>query len=293
MFKTLAVTLARMAPPSRHLILALAASLLLHAVVLSIHFRLPEALMRAKDRALDVILVNSKSQSQPANAQARAQANLDGGGNTDEDRRIKTPLPALQETRDGDDLMRAKKRIADLEARRQQLLTQARSSKSVRRDDRKNEPQPTPQPAPGTTLADIATAMIQLQGQIDRQTEAYNKRPKKHFFSPRTSAYRYAQYVEDWRQKIERIGNLNYPEAAKGKLYGYLIITVEIRADGTVATVEIDRSSGKHILDDAARRIVQLGDPYPPFPPDIRRDTDILSITRTWTFTNSDRLQAE
>ena len=285
--------LARMDPPSRHLTLALAASLLLHALLLSIHFRLPEALMRAKDRALDVILVNSRSQSQPVDAQARAQANLDGGGNTDENRRIKTPLPALQETRDGDDLVQARKRVADLEARRQQLLTQAKSTRSVRPDDRKIDPQPTPHAVEGFDLASNALAIARLQGQIDRQTEAYNQRPKKHFFSPRTSAYRFAQYVEDWRQKIERIGNLNYPEAARGRLYGSLIITVEIKADGSVATVEIDRSSGKKILDDAARRIVQLAGPYAPFPPDIRRDTDILSITRTWSFTSSDRLHAE
>jgi len=282
-----------MDPPSRHFTLALAASLLLHALVLSIHFRLPEALMRAKDRALDVILVNSRSQSRPSDAQARAQANLDGGGNTDDNRRIKTPLPALQETRDGDDLVQARKRVADLEARRQQLLTQARSSQSVRPDERKNDPLPTFQQAPGLDLASNALAITRLQGQIDRQTEAYNQRPKRHFYSPRTSAYRFAQYVEDWRQKIERIGNLNYPEAAKGRLYGSLIITVEIKADGTVAMVEIDRSSGKNILDDAARRIVHLAGPYAPFPPDVRRDTDILSITRTWSFTSSDRLQSE
>ncbi|TRZ65910.1 MAG: energy transducer TonB [Rhodocyclaceae bacterium] len=282
-----------MDPPSRHFTLALAASLLLHALLLSIHFRLPEALMRAKDRALDVILVNSKSQSRPTDAQARAQANLDGGGNTDENRRIKTPLPALHETRDGDDLIQAQRRVAELEAHRQQLLTQTRSSRSVRPEERKKDPQPTLQQAPGLDLASNALAIARLQGQIDRQTEAYNQRPKRHFYSPRTSAYRFAQYVEDWRQKIERIGNLNYPEAAKGRLYGSLIITVEIKADGSVATVEIDRSSGKHVLDDAARRIVQLAGPYAPFPPDIRRDTDILSITRTWSFTSSDRLQSE
>ena len=285
--------LSRMDPPSRHFTLALGASLLLHAIVLSIHFRLPDALMRAKDRALDVILVNSKSQRRPVDAQARAQANLDGGGNSDEKRRIKTPLPALQDNRVGDDLTMAQRRVAELEARRQQLLTQTRSSKAVRTEDRKDDPQPALPATQGFDLASNALAIARLQGQIDRQTDAYNQRPKKHFFSPRTSAYRFAQYVEDWRQKIERIGNLNYPEAARGKLYGSLIITVEIKADGSVATVEIDRSSGKNILDSAARRIVQLAGPYAPFPPDIRRDTDIVSITRTWSFTSSDRLQSE
>lgn len=285
--------LARMDPPSRHFTLALLASLLLHAVLLSIHFRLPEALMHAKERALDVILVNSKSARAPSEAQARAQANLDGGGNTEENTRIKTPLPAAQMTREGDDLLEAQRRIADLEARQRQLLTQAHSRQAIQPADRKGDPQPIPQPAPGLDLASNAMAIARLQGQIDRQTEAYNRRPKKHFFSPRTSEYRFAQYVEDWRQKVEQIGNLNYPEAAKGKLYGTLVITVEINADGSVALIEIDRSSGKKILDEAALRIVRLAGPYAAFPPTIRRDTDIIAITRTWSFTRADMLQAD
>lgn len=285
--------LARMPPPTRNFTLALTASMLLHAVILSIHFRLPEALMHAKEHALDVILVNSRSVRPPRDAQARAQANLEGGGNTEENLRIKTPLPAMQMARNGDDLIEAQRRVAELETRQQQLLTQARSSHSIRPDDRKSDPQPTPQATPGLDLARNALAIARLQGQIDRQTEAYNQRPKKHFFSPRTSEYRFAQYVEDWRQKIEQIGNLNYPEAAKGKLYGTLVITVEVNADGTVALVEIDRSSGKKILDQAALRIVHLAEPYAPFPPDIRRDIDVIAITRTWSFTNANQWQAE
>lgn len=284
--------LARMDPPARHLTLALLASLLLHAVLLSIHFRLPEALMHAKERALDVILVNSKSARAPSDAQARAQANLDGGGNSEENLRIKTPLPASQTSREGDDLLEAQRRIVDLEARQQQLLTKALSKQTVRPAERKGDQQPTPQPTPGLDLASNAMAIARLQGQIDRQTVAYNQRPKKHFFSPRTSEYRFAQYVEDWRQKVEQIGNLNYPEAAKGKLYGTLVITVEINADGTVALIEIDRSSGKKILDEAALRIVRLAGPYAAFPPNIRRDTDVIAITRTWSFTQADMLQA-
>jgi protein TonB len=97
--------------------------------------------------------------------------------------------------------------------------------------------------------------------------------------------------VEDWRGKVEKIGNLNYPEAARAqKLYGSLVLTVAIRADGSVESVQVDRSSGKKILDAAAVRIVQLAAPYAGFPPDIRRDTDILHITRTWTFTRGDEL---
>jgi protein TonB len=94
--------------------------------------------------------------------------------------------------------------------------------------------------------------------------------------------------------KVERIGNLNYPEAARQlKLYGNLLITVAIKADGSVETIEINRSSGQRILDAAAMKIVEMAAPYAPFPADIQRDTDILHITRTWTFTRGDELKSE
>lgn len=98
--------------------------------------------------------------------------------------------------------------------------------------------------------------------------------------------------MEDWRLKIERIGTLNYPDAARGKLYGSLLLSVSIRADGSVASVEVTRSSGHKVLDEAAMRIVNMSAPYAPFPPDISRDTDIIEIVRTWTFTNTDQVRA-
>jgi len=101
-------------------------------------------------------------------------------------------------------------------------------------------------------------------------------------------------YVESWRQKVERIGNMNYPEAAKAqKLYGQLRMTVSIKADGSLESVVIDQKSDHEVLNEAAKRIVELAAPYAVFPDDIKKDTDILSITRTWTFTQEDALQTE
>ena len=104
----------------------------------------------------------------------------------------------------------------------------------------------------------------------------------------------FAQYVDEWRQKIERVGTHNFPqEARRLGLYGTLLITVSIRADGSVEKVEIDRSSGHPVLDRAARRVVELAAPFAPFPAAIRKDFDILSITRNWSFTRSDQLVSE
>ena len=109
----------------------------------------------------------------------------------------------------------------------------------------------------------------------------------------RTEDYRFAQYVEDWRQKIERVGNLNYPESARGRLYGSMVITVVIKSDGSLERVEINHPSAHRLLDDAAKRIVQLAAPFASFPPDIGRDTDVIEITRTWAFTSADTLHTE
>ena len=108
------------------------------------------------------------------------------------------------------------------------------------------------------------------------------------------SARNGASYVDSWRIKIERIGNLNYPEAARvKKLYGKLLLTVSIRSDGSIENVEVNKSSGQRILDAAAVKIVEMAGPYSPFPADIKRDTDILHITRTWTFAKGDELRSE
>lgn len=279
---------------SRNLSLALGLSLVLHAVVLSIHFKLPQAINKATEHALDVILVNSKSATRPDKVQAKAQANLDGGGNTDEDRRAKTPMPVAPTEQEGSDIVEAKMRVTELEIQQQQMLTQLRSSKAVATENRRNAPAPTALPAAtGVDLATAALNLARLEGQIARNVEDYNKRPRKKFIGARVEEYRFAQYVEDWRQKVERIGNLNYPDAAKGRLYGNLVLTVVIRSDGSLDKVELSRSSGQKVLDNAARRIVEMAAPYSAFPDAIRRDTDVVEITRTWSFTTSDRLQAQ
>ena len=129
---------------------------------------------------------------------------------------------------------------------------------------------------------------------IAKQQDEYQKRPKRKFIGARTQEYKYAMYIEAWRQKVERVGNLNYPAAAKNqKLYGQLQMTVSIKSDGTLEEIHVNRSSGHKILDEAAKKIVELSAPFAEFPADIRRDTDILSVTRTWTFTQEDALSTE
>jgi protein TonB len=282
--------------PDRVLRAAFGVSLLLHAVALSLHFRFPDTLRwKSQSAPLEVVLVNAKTRERPAQADVLAQANLERGGNADERRRAKTPLPVTEPRTPGKDLAQAQRRVQELEARQQRLLAQARESQSrVAAEPQPQAPaeEPTPQVS-GRDLADLSLAAMRLQAQIDKQIDEYQKRPRKKFIGARAVEYRFAQYEEDWRAKVERIGTVNYPAEARGKHYGNLRLTVTIRADGTVESVELDRSSGLKLLDDAARKIVRMSAPFAAFPADIRRDTDLLVITRTWFFGQGDKIWTE
>ena len=283
------------AGPDRLLGYALGASILLHGVVLAIHFKLPERLLRAPTESrLEVVLVNAKTRERPTHADVLAQSSLDRGGNVDEARRAKTPLPVTEPRRPGHDLVAAQRRVRELEAKQRQLLAQARAARaSVAKPAQDPQPEPAPAQPNGRDLADLSLAAMRLQAQIDRQIEHYQKRPRKKFIGASAAEYRFAQYEEDWRAKIERWGTVNYPAEARGKLYGNLRLTVTLRPDGTVAGIDLDRSSGLKVLDNAAFRIVRMASPFAPFPPDIRRDTDLLVITRTWFFGQGNKLWTE
>jgi protein TonB len=265
---------------------AVGLSILLHSVLLAVRFVVAEDRRPQGTPPLEVVLVNSKSTTKPYKADVLAQANLDGGGNTDQNRRAKSPLPVLPKESESTDLSVATQRVQMLEQQARQLLAQNKGKSSVNLEPRKVE---APDPAQLPTAQELVQRTleaIRLEAQIARDLEAYQKRPKRRFIGARAEEYRFARYVEDWRMKVERVGNLNYPEAARAqKLYGSLLLTVAIKADGSIEKIQIDKSSGKKILDAAALRIVQLSAPYAAFPPSIRRDTDILEITRTWTFT--------
>ncbi len=276
------------------LVAAFAISLTLHGLLLLIQFRLPES-KPVRDKGLEVVLVNTRHAKAPEKPDVLAQANVDGGGNTEQNVRPSTPLPPQPTRRDGDALIEAKRRTPEPVRDQKQVITRDKAPAKVAAAPKKVE-QPVPQPEPpqvsGLDLLDSAAAVARLEAQIDRDLQELAKRPRKKFIGARAQEYRFAQYVEDWRQKVERVGTLNYPDAARGKLYGSLLLSVSIRADGSVEKVSVQRSSGHKVLDEAAVRIVKMAAPYAPFPPDIRKDYDIIEITRTWKFERSDRVRA-
>ncbi len=139
-----------------------------------------------------------------------------------------------------------------------------------------------------TELLSNSFRIASLNAELRRKMEAKAKRPRRKFISASTHQYDYAAYMAQWRSKVERIGNLNYPEEARRKgIAGTLMLDVALNPDGTVNSVSIRRSSGNSMLDNAAIRIVRLAAPYSPFPENIRRETDILHIIRSWKFVNN------
>lgn len=130
--------------------------------------------------------------------------------------------------------------------------------------------------------------MARLAAELDRQAQAYAKRPKRKFISANTREYAYANYMAAWVARVERVGNLNYPdEARRRNLEGSLVLTVAIRKDGSLERIDIIKASGVQVLDDAAQRIVELSAPFNPIP-DAAEQVDVLHITRTWQFVAGD-----
>ncbi len=274
---------------------AVVASIALHTfVIVGLGFKLPRVPQwDAPHNVMDVVLVNAKSARRPDKADALAQANLDGGGNTDQKLRASSPLPAVEPREPSRELHAAEGRVRQLEAEARELMTRMKS-KAVVAQVEQAPPSAAKSDAAARDLVEKSLEIARLEAQIRREHQAYQERPKRKFVGARAAEYRFAQYVDNWRQKIERIGNLNYPEEAKARrIHGSLQLTVAIKADGEVESVEINRSSGHKILDQAALRIVRLAAPFDRFPANIRSDTDILHITRTWNFTRGDQVTAE
>ena len=284
---------------NRRFQITLTASILLHIVVLAlVTFAVTDKTKPLNNQPMEVVLVNAKSATKPTKADVQAQNNLDGGGNTDADRRAKSPLPVLRNDAQLSEVAVARKRVEQIEQKARTLMTQAKSKTEMASAPRQVAPQP-PQldvqlPSIGEAEIQRSLAIQRMQAAIEKPWDNYQKRPRKQFVGARAEMNRFARYVEDWRVKIERVGELNYPQAARDqRIYGSLVLSVSIKSDGSVDKIDIGRSSGYKVLDDAAINMVKLAAPYTAFPPDIAKDTDIIDITRTWTFTSTDRLQTQ
>lgn len=265
------------------LVIGMVVSILFHLVALAMRFAPPTPIRLAPfDSQIEVVLLNARTETRPSKADVLAQVNQEGGGDRDKGR-AKSPLPAEARIQDGNDVVQQRKRIQELEAQQRQLMTAAKGPPVA--IDQKKEPQQA-SPASGADQEEVTQVIARLQAQIDRQIADYNKRPKRLTYGINAVGVTYAQYVDEWATRIERIGTDRYPPEARGKLYDSLIITVEIDKFGNVVDVIVNKKSRFDALNKAIKQIVHAGAPYPRFSPEMAKEGDILQIVRTWTFTN-------
>jgi periplasmic protein TonB len=271
--------------------LALFTSILVHMVViLGVSFSAPRIHLPGSE-SLEITLVQTRSDKAPTNPQFLAQSNQDGGGTSEARDVARSPLP-VQEMSDQNSRMpiaqpepqRRVNTLKDLVA----YLTEERARRAVTT----HEPRPsmkeervTPERMGLPERNARAAERARLNAEINRSFQEYQQMPRHKYLNARTQEYKYAAYMDAWRAKVERVGNLNYPEQAKRQgIAGSLVLDVAIKPDGSLQGVQVLRPSGHKVLDDAAVRIVELAAPYAPLPPDMRADVDILHITRTWKF---------
>ncbi|MEJ1296132.1 MAG: energy transducer TonB [Candidatus Sedimenticola sp. (ex Thyasira tokunagai)] len=282
--------------------LTLFVAVALHAVViLGISFSLDEPKRPANpDRTLEImVLQQPKKTEAPKKADYLAQITHAGGGNQEKKARPTTvapsPKPAPKQIPAPQN--RPVKQPAPIPPKKVKKVLSQKSPAKKRVVTKPKTPPKKPLKKRVTAAQLLASAnpeIARLTAEIARKERAYAKRPRKKFISASTKEHKYASYLDSWRRKVESVGNLNYPdEARRKKLYGNLVLEVSIRQGGDVSEIAVRRSSGHKLLDDAAIRIVKQSAPFAPFPAEIREETEIIVITRTWQFLKSNRLFAK
>ena len=279
------------------LFIAVATSILLHAVLLSIRFVSPDDLQfKPIDRGLEIILVNTADQRAPLQADALAQANLNGGGNAERGRAT-SPLPDSGRTSDGTLLEMQRQRVAELEQQQARMLAQLTASKA---EHALPQPEQTKATEPGVAPESEASARLlaRREAEIAREIADYNKRPVKTQLTPSTRRVEYAMYYTALQQRIEQTGTRYFPERDGKKMYGELVVYVPVFQDGSIYEKEggprIERSSGNAALDQAALLIVRRAAPFGSFPPALRRDgnSHVWEIVTRFHFTRDQTLES-
>ena len=272
-------------------------SFVLHFLAIQLIQFKPAKPFQSQFSQIEIVLTNSKD-IQQKDADTLGQVNSNKGGNTEKDLHKKTPLPITNEHRNAFQINNSGNQRSIGKA------TSPSQEKVVKNDALVlKEPKATQEPKELKTinksiskedLIASVSEIISSDAALSNQANNLEKQPRRKYIGARTKEYKYALYAEAWRQKVETLGNMNYPEEAREKKFsGQLRMTVSLKPDGRIDNIEINQSSGFKILDDAAKKIVDLGAPYAQFPEEIRKEVDILSITRTWTFTKDETLSSQ
>ena len=261
-------------------------AIVMHAIiVLGVGFKSPDHTRPEVLPSLDIIVANAKTLDEAENPDFLAQVDQAGGGSADEKARpsapVSTPTPIDQKGLS--DQQRPELRKHQVALNQLYYLTQQQSDSAIQtQQQRKAQETDTRQ---ADDAEQRATRIARLQAEIREMAVAYAKRPKTITLTASTRKAVEASYLASWVKKVEHTGNLNYPaEARQKQLDGRLRMSVWLNASGEVLDVKINNSSGTSILDEAAKRILRIAQPFPPFPEELRERADQIVIIRTWDF---------
>ena len=248
-------------------------------------------------RTMEITLATFKSEKAPEKADFQAQENQQGSGTLD-----KKAVPTTTEVAPFQDSKvnkvtpppAARPEVPVPAQAKSAVTTQAPKAQKVQAQPRESKPQPKPKAAvPEFDSSQLSSQIASLEAELSNEQQKYAKRPRIHRLNAAsTMRDKGAWYKEEWRKKVERVGNLNYPdEARRQQIYGSLRMMVSINRDGSLFEVLVLESSGQPLLDQAAQRIVRLAAPFAPFTGDMA-EFDRLEIIRTWRFARGDRLSS-
>jgi protein TonB len=264
-------------------------ALLISALVLGTVFSLEDSNNNVLP-SLDVILSKQKSLIAPEKADYLAQNDQQGGGETDKNVRPQNIQMGIAADQQGQHLQEQVENIPNInESKNTQLITTNQSDLKI--ESAITTPNAKNQSNNPNKVLTKNQKLAKLENNISNRIEQYAKRPKSKYISASTKSYEYADYMQTWVKKIERVSNLNYPEEARKRQFvGTLIMTVGIDSAGTILDIKIIQSSGHKSIDDAAEHLVQLSGPFEAIP-NTKNKIEILYITRTWQFLPGNKLK--
>ncbi len=237
--------------------------------------------------ALEVVLVKQATEEPPEVAQFLAQHTQQGGGESTELKRPSAPVSGALKARANGTAAKEIESSSPKQTQQRETpeLTQIFADQEIEKNKQQNQVkdiQDAPQSRQLTKKQEIARLTAELSLALERQAS----RPRSLYVTASTKQSNAANYMLNWVQKVERVGNLNFP-ANSVKESASLVLVVGINQQGAITKVAVQRSSGQPQLDEAAVAIVKMAAPFDPMPPALASETDILYVTRTWQF-NSD-----
>lgn len=280
-------------PVARHhpdgLTIALFIAAVMHAILLlGVSFNPFLDEMRTPP-SLEVILVEQSNTDKPDEAAYLSTFSQDGGGDSEENTRPSSPFASALDV-DSDGLAATpilKSAPKPSEERAEEVVTAVFSEETIKTEET-SENREKSDTAEDSVVVEQNMDIARLAAEIEQQQQEFARRPKKKHINARTTETAAASYMHQWVKQVERVGNLNYPDAIRrDKLTGSLILIVGIYKNGSIESVTVDESSGHKLLDDAAVRIVELAAPFEAMTGSLAEETDILYIVRTWEFESS------